>query len=327
MNTYLVTGAAGFIGANFVHYLFKTYPNDVRVIVVDSLTYAGCRETLAAYEGRPDFVFVKQDICDIDTAELPNWPIDFLVHFAAESHVDRSIADGMSFVRTNVLGTQALLDFSRKKNVGRYVQVSTDEVYGTLGETGLFVEETPLQPNSPYSASKAGADLLVRAYVETHGFNAVITRCSNNYGPYQFPEKLIPLMITNALENKALPVYGNGKNVRDWIYVEDHCRGVDLAARLGEKGEVYNLGGASEMKNIDVVKMILSLLNKPDSLISYVQDRKGHDFRYAIDFSKAKTCLGWEPSVTFEQGLARTVEWYLANHSWLELVQSGRYSV
>lgn len=327
VKTYLVTGGAGFIGSNFVHYLFRTYGENVRVIVVDALTYAGCYSNLEPYLGDEQFCFLQHDICDISCLELPDWPIDYLVHFAAESHVDRSILDGAPFVRTNVLGTQALLDFSRRNSVGRFVHVSTDEVYGELGDTGYFTEETPLAPNSPYSASKAGSDLLVRSYVETHGLNAVITRCSNNYGPYQFPEKLIPLMISNALSNKPLPVYGKGLNVRDWIYVEDHCAGVDLATRQGEKGEVYNFGGDSEMKNIDVVKNILSHLKKPESLITYVEDRKGHDFRYAIDFSKAKKTLGWRPSVTFEEGLRKTIEWYVSHTSWLESIHNGSYRV
>lgn len=327
VKTYLVTGGAGFIGSNFVHYLFRTYGQDVRVIVVDALTYAGCYANLEPYFGDEQFCFLHHDICDISNLELPDWTIDYLVHFAAESHVDRSIQDGMPFVRTNVLGTQALLDFARRNAVGRFVHVSTDEVYGELGDTGYFTEDTPLAPNSPYSASKAGSDLLVRSYVETHGLDAVITRCSNNYGPYQFPEKLIPLMISNALSDKALPVYGQGLNIRDWIYVDDHCRGVDCATRHGKKGEVYNFGGASEMKNIDVVRQILSKLNKPESLISYVEDRKGHDFRYAIDFSKAEQTLGWKPSVTFEEGLEKTIAWYVSHTSWLESIYDGSYKV
>lgn len=327
MKTYLITGAAGFIGSNFVHFLFNHYQNDVRVIVVDALTYAGCFSNLEAYCGNENFCFLHADICDISNLELPDWKIDYLIHFAAESHVDRSIQDGTPFVRTNVLGTQALLDFAKRTGVGRFVHVSTDEVYGELGDTGYFTEDTPLAPNSPYSASKAGSDLLVRAFVETHGLDAVITRCSNNYGPYQFPEKLIPLMISRALADQPLPVYGKGLNVRDWIFVDDHCLGVDVVARRGQKGHVYNLGGASEMKNIDVVKEILKILNKPESLISYVEDRKGHDFRYAIDFSKAQKELGWMPLVSFKDGLQKTVEWYLANQNWLKAIQDGSYRV
>ena len=253
---------------------------------------------------------------------LSNESIDYVVHFAAESHVDRSILGADEFVRTNVLGTQVMLDLARECDVERYLQVSTDEVYGELDDTGLFEESMPLLPNSPYSASKAGGDLLVRSYYETHKMPVLTTRCSNNYGPYQFPEKLIPLMVLNALEDKPLPVYGSGKNVRDWIYVKDHCLGVESVLQKGRFGEVYNLGGQSEKQNIDVVKSILSILDKSESLITYVEDRKGHDFRYAIDFSKAKNELGWRPTVTFEEGLESTVKWYLDNKEWREALQA-----
>ncbi len=327
MITYVVTGGAGFIGANFIHYLFKTYDDDVRVINIDCLTYAGNLHNLKACEAHPNYRFIKADICDSETLlkELKDESIDYFINFAAESHVDRSILGSGPFVQTNIVGTQRLLDLARTLDVKRYVQVSTDEVYGDLDETGFFVEDTPIQPNSPYSASKAAGDLLVRSYYETHKMPVVITRCSNNYGPYQFPEKLIPLMISNALEGKSLPIYGTGTNVRDWIYVEDHCRGVDMAARKGVLGTVYNFGGDSERTNLDVVKWILKSLDKPESLMEYVEDRKGHDFRYAIDFSKAKAELGWKPSVDFETGMERTIAWYLDNRSWWECIKSGDY--
>ncbi|MEM1063148.1 MAG: dTDP-glucose 4,6-dehydratase, partial [Planctomycetota bacterium] len=265
--------------------------------------------------------------CDRDAmdAAIADHGVDLVINFAAESHVDRSIQDSTPFVKTNVVGTQVLLDAAKAAGVARYVQVSTDEVYGTLGETGLFTESTPLAPNSPYSSSKAGADLLVRAYHETFGMDTVTTRCSNNYGPFQFPEKLIPLFVSNALDGKSLPVYGDGKNVRDWIYVDDHARGIWAAATTGKSGEVYNFGGESELQNIVLTKHILKALGKSDDLITFVKDRPGHDLRYAIDCSKAKAELGWEPNVTFEEGLQRTIDWYLANPEWIERVKSGAY--
>ena len=334
MKVYLITGGAGFIGSNYIHYLFDTYKDNVFVINVDALTYAGNLENLSSLSSNPKYCFVKERIENTDKllstlesllSERKLTSIDYCIHFAAESHVDRSILSSRDFVVTNVLGTQSMLDISRQLDVTRFVHVSTDEVYGTLGATGAFVEDTPLSPNSPYSASKAGSDLLVRSYVETHGMDAVITRCSNNYGPYQFPEKLIPLMISHAVENKSLPIYGTGENIRDWIYVEDHARGVDEVARRGIKGEVYNLGGASEMSNLAVVRTILDSLNKPESLITYVKDRPGHDFRYAIDFSKATKDFSWTPTVSFAEGLKRTIEWYLANNKWLDHINTGEY--
>lgn len=324
MKTYLVTGGAGFIGSNYIHLLFELYGDDVRVINVDVLTYAGNIENLSSIAHKDQYRFVQCDICDRETLrrELESESIDYVVHFAAESHVDRSILGAEAFVKTNVLGTQVLLDLAREWNVEKYLQVSTDEVYGELDDTGLFEESMSLLPNSPYSASKAGGDLLVRSYYETHKMPVLLTRCSNNYGPYQFPEKLIPLMVLNALSDKPLPVYGTGNNVRDWIYVKDHCLGVEQVLQKGRYGEAYNLGGQSEMKNLDVVKAILAILDKPESLITYVEDRKGHDYRYAIDFSKAESELGWRPTVTFEQGLESTVRWYLDNRAWWEALQA-----
>lgn len=321
----LVTGGAGFIGSNFVHYMLREHPAD-EIINVDSLTYAGNLENLREVEGRWNYRFVKADITDSSFLEaLFEEGIDVVVNFAAESHVDRSILEPDVFVRTNILGTQTLLDLTKKHGIKKYVQVSTDEVYGTLGDTGLFSEETPLQPNSPYSASKAGADLLVRAYHETFGLNVNITRCSNNYGPYQFPEKLIPLMIQNALSDKPLPVYGDGLNVRDWLYVEDHCSAIDLVIRSGRSGEVYNVGGNNERTNIHVVKTILQELNKTENLITYVQDRLGHDRRYAIDATKIRSELGWRPKYDYESGIRETIRWYLRNPQWMQQVQSGSY--
>lgn len=321
----LVTGGAGFIGSNFVQYFMSQHPQD-EIINVDSLTYAGNLESLKFVDANPNYKFVKADITDREALE-PSFAagIDVVVNFAAESHVDRSILDPGVFVRTNVMGTQTLLDLSKQYRVAKYVQVSTDEVYGTLGDTGLFTETTPLQANSPYSASKAGADLLVRAYHETFGLHVNITRCSNNYGPYQFPEKLIPLMIQNALDDKPLPVYGDGLNVRDWLYVEDHCSAIDLVIRKGCSGEVYNVGGNNERTNIQIVRTILNELNKPESLISYVQDRLGHDRRYAIDADKIRNELGWEPKYNYETGIRETIQWYLNNQDWMESVRTGAY--
>ncbi len=325
MKTILVTGGAGFIGSNFVRYMLHTH--SYRIINIDKLTYAGNLENLADVESHPNYTFVKGDICDrllIDKL-FQEEHIDTVVNFAAESHVDRSILGARVFVETNVLGTQTLLDAAKTHGVEKFLQVSTDEVYGTLGETGYFTEETPLAPNSPYSASKAGADLLVRAYHETFKMPTLITRCSNNYGPYQFPEKLIPLMIANALNDKPLPVYGDGLNVRDWLYVEDHCRAIDTVLHKGKFGEVYNIGGHNEKRNIDIVKLILQKLGKPESLITFVKDRPGHDRRYAIDASKIERELGWRPQETFESGIEKTIQWYLEHRKWWERIISGEY--
>ena len=321
----LVTGGAGFIGSNFVRLLLQD-PR-CKVVNLDLLTYAGNLENLADVQKDPRYAFVKADVADrkqVEAAFEQHRP-DAVVHMAAESHVDRSVLDATPFVRTNVHGTQVLLDVARSRKIQRFVHVSTDEVYGSLGATGLFTEDTPITPNSPYSASKAGSDLLVRAAYHTHHFPGIITRCSNNYGPYQFPEKLIPLMIANALEGKKLPVYGDGKNVRDWIYVTDHCEGIKAVLERGRAGEVYNLGGNSERENITVVKLILKAVGKGEDLIQYVQDRPGHDRRYAIDGRKIEKELGWRPRHTFEQGLADTVKWYVSNREWWERVRSGAY--
>lgn len=322
----VVTGGAGFIGSNFIRYMLSQYPRD-EIINVDLLTYAGNLYNLADIIPHPNYHFVKADIADRASLEpLFREGVDAVVNFAAESHVDRSIVQPELFVKTNVLGTQTLLDLSKKYGIDKFVQVSTDEVYGTLGDTGLFNEETPLQPNSPYSASKAAADLLVRAYYETFGLPVNITRCSNNYGPYQFPEKLIPLMIHNAMQNKPLPVYGDGLNVRDWLYVEDHCRAVDLVLRNGKAGEIYNVGGNNERNNMQVIRTILTELNKPESLISYIADRLGHDRRYAIDADKIRKELGWTPQHNYESGIRATIRWYQDNTVWLENVLTGNYS-
>ncbi|MWC27297.1 dTDP-glucose 4,6-dehydratase [Paenibacillus sp. MMS18-CY102] len=321
----LVTGGAGFIGSNFVLYMLGKYA-DVTIINVDALTYAGNLENLRSVENNANYRFVKADIADRVALEpLFAEGIDVVANFAAESHVDRSILHPGIFVRTNILGTQTLLDLAKQYGVSKFVQVSTDEVYGTLGDTGLFTEETPLAPNSPYSASKAGADLLVRAYHETFGLSVNITRCSNNYGPYQFPEKLIPLMIQNALDDKPLPVYGDGLNVRDWLYVEDHCSAIDLVIRGGRNGEVYNVGGRNERTNVQVIGTILAELGKPDSLITYVKDRLGHDRRYAIDADKIRNELGWSPKHDYESGIRETIRWYLSNRDWMNGVTSGGY--
>jgi dTDP-glucose 4,6-dehydratase len=320
----LVTGGAGFIGSNFVRLLLTTDPA-IEVVNFDCLTYAGNLANLADLENNPRHRFVRGDVTDRGQVRAAMAGVTDVIHFAAESHVDRSIQDSGPFVRTNVLGTQVLLDAAREAGVAKYVQVSTDEVYGSLGATGLFTEETPLQPNSPYSASKAGADLLVRAYHHTFGFPAVTTRCSNNYGPYQFPEKLIPLFVSNLLADQQVPVYGDGMQVRDWIHVLDHCRGVEAAWRHGTPGEVYNFGGRCEMPNIELTKLLLKLLGKPDSLIRYVADRPGHDRRYAIDCSKAERELGWTPRVPFDRGLAETIDWYRANAAWVAAIKNKDY--
>ncbi|MBE7899052.1 dTDP-glucose 4,6-dehydratase [Paenibacillus polymyxa] len=321
----LVTGGAGFIGSNFLLYMLKQHP-DYEIVNVDALTYAGNLENLKSIEDHPKHSFVKADITDAQVMDqLMQQGIDVVVNFAAESHVDRSILEPEVFVKTNVLGTQVLLDAAKKYNVTKFVQVSTDEVYGSLGETGLFTEATPLQPNSPYSASKAGGDLLVRAYHETFGLPVNITRCSNNYGPYQFPEKLIPLMISRALSDQQLPVYGDGLNIRDWLYVEDHCSAIDLVIHQGKLGEVYNIGGNNERTNVHIVKTVLEELGKPESLISYVQDRPGHDRRYGIDPTKTMNELGWKPKHSFETGIKETIRWYLDNEEWWTRIQSGEY--
>ncbi|CAM4525552.1 dTDP-glucose 4,6-dehydratase [Paenibacillus xylanexedens] len=321
----LVTGGAGFIGSNFVMYMLDQHP-DYEIINVDALTYAGNLENLKSLERNQRHTFVKADITDAaEMDRLIGQGIDVIVNFAAESHVDRSILEPDVFVRTNVNGTQALLEAAKKHNISKFVQVSTDEVYGSLGPTGLFTEKTPLQPNSPYSASKAGGDLLVRAYHETFGLPMNITRCSNNYGPYQFPEKLIPLMISRALADEALPVYGDGLNIRDWLYVEDHCSAIDLVIHQGINGEVYNIGGNNERTNVHIVNTILEQLGKPESLIKYVQDRPGHDRRYGIDPTKTMSELNWQPKYTFETGIKETIQWYLNNEEWWTRIQSGVY--
>lgn len=323
---FLVTGGAGFIGSNFLRHMTMNYPND-RFINVDVLTYAGNLENLDSLKEATNYMFYKLDICDTEALDnvFRNEQISSVVNFAAETHVDRSINNPITFVETNVLGTMVLLNLSRKYEVERFIQVSTDEVYGSLGNYGCFTEETPLRPNSPYAASKASADFLVRAAIETYGLNASITRCSNNYGPYQFPEKLIPLMIWNALDNKPLPVYGDGLNVRDWLYVKDHCHAVDLVLRQGKKGEVYNIGGSNERTNLEIVRMILDILGKSEDLILHVEDRLGHDRRYAIDASKIKQDLGWAPLFQLEDGIRSTVDWYLNNEDWWRKILSGEY--
>jgi dTDP-glucose 4,6-dehydratase len=324
VSTLLVTGGSGFIGSNFILNYLKNNPAD-RVINLDALTYAGNNDNLLSLEGNSHYEFVHGNIGDRDTVRrlFDNYGFSMVVHFAAESHVDRSITGPEQFVLTNVLGTQVLLQAARNfwkddTTNRRFVHVSTDEVYGTLGTTGYFTETTPIAPNSPYSATKAGSDLLVRSYFETFSFPAIITRCSNNYGPFQFPEKLIPLMITNALRDIPLPVYGDGMNVRDWLYVVDHCSAIETVLRKGTPGKVYNIGGNNEWHNIDIVKLILAEIGKPESLITFVKDRLGHDRRYAIDASYIKRELGWSPSVTFEQGIRKTIRWYLDNKSWWE---------
>ncbi len=325
----LVTGGAGFIGSNFVYFMLNKYP-DYKIVCLDALTYAGNLETLENAMKNPNFKFVKGDITDRKSVfELfEEEKFNIVVNFAAESHVDRSIEDPGIFLRTNILGTQVLMDASREFGVDRYHQVSTDEVYGDLPLDRpdlFFTETTPIHTSSPYSASKASADLLVLAYARTFGLPVTISRCSNNYGPYHFPEKLIPLMIANALAEKPLPVYGEGLNIRDWLYVEDHCSAIDLVIHNGRVGEVYNIGGHNEKANIDVVKLILKELNKPESLITYVTDRKGHDMRYAIDPTKIHNELGWLPATKFDDGIKLTIKWYLDNKPWWERIISGEY--
>ncbi|HZT83578.1 MAG TPA: dTDP-glucose 4,6-dehydratase [Gemmataceae bacterium] len=325
MGLLLVTGGCGFIGSNFIRYVLETDPA-ARVLNLDALTYAGNPANLADLEGSPRYRFVKGDIADRDAVRRAVAEgVDGIVNFAAESHVDRSIHDSGPFVRTNVLGTQVLLDAAREYQVPRFLQVSTDEVYGSLGPTGYFTEETPLAPNSPYAASKASADLLVRSYVHTFGLPALVTRCSNNYGPYQFPEKLIPLFISNLQRNESVPVYGDGQNVRDWIHVRDHCAAIWRVWQAGRPGEVYNVGGRCEKTNLELTHTLLDILGKPRSLIRYVKDRPGHDRRYAIDCGKIERELGWRPAVPFERGLRDTVRWYLEHADWVANVRTGEY--
>ncbi|UTE73361.1 dTDP-glucose 4,6-dehydratase [Rossellomorea marisflavi] len=341
MKTYLVTGGAGFIGSNFVLYMLKKY-DAIKLINIDSLTYAGNLENLKEVEGHPNYTFVQTDIRDEKKiSELfENNDIDYVVNFAAESHVDRSIENPSVFVETNVNGTLNLLNVAKKywtigedqyKPGKKYIQVSTDEVYGSLGDTGYFTESTPLDPHSPYSASKASGDLMVKAYADTYKFPVNITRCSNNYGPYQFPEKLIPLVINNCLNKESLPVYGDGLNIRDWLYVEDHCKAIDMVINDGKQGEVYNIGGHNERTNIDIIKTIIKHLNEKvdasitEDLITYVKDRKGHDRRYGIDPQKISDELGWLPDTAFEEGIIKTIDWYLENREWTSNITSGDY--
>ncbi|MFZ7101344.1 MAG: dTDP-glucose 4,6-dehydratase [Peptococcaceae bacterium] len=347
MKIYLITGGAGFIGSNFIQYLFKKYNNTISIINLDALTYAGNLENLKGVAERNNYRFIKGDICDGDVVEkiFQEYDIDYVINFAAESHVDRSIEDPSVFVKTNVLGVQVLLDISKKywirggdfKAGKKFLQVSTDEVYGSLEDAGYFIESTPLDPHSPYSASKSGGDLLVKAYYDTYKLPVVITRCSNNYGPYQFPEKLIPLVINSCLAGKPIPLYGDGKNIRDWLYVEDHCTALDIVLQKGREGQVYNIGGNHERQNIEVIKFIIQCLQKllvpedqrksrlNEDLITYVKDRKGHDRRYAIDGSKIKEELGWYPGITYEKGMEKTIQWYLENEIWLEKILNGEY--
>lgn len=322
----LVTGGMGFIGSNFIHYMLKKYP-DYKIVNLDLLTYAGNMENLKDVEDNSQYTFVKGDIRNRELVDflIKTYRIDMIVNFAAESHVDRSITDPDIFIKTNILGTQNLLEVAKDRQIKKYVQISTDEVYGSLGETGYFTEETPLSPNSPYSASKAGADMLVQAYHETFGLNVNITRCSNNYGPYHFPEKLIPLLVTNALEGKELPIYGDGKNIRDWLHVSDHCSAIDLVIHNGKSGEVYNIGGHNERMNNQIVDFIVKKLGVSSTLIKYVNDRLGHDRRYAIDPSKIENELGWKPKYNFDLGIAETINWYIDNKEWWRNIKSDSY--
>ena len=319
-----ITGGAGFIGSNFIRHLLQNYP-DYRVVNFDKLTYAGNLDNLRDVADKPNYAFAHGDICERPEIDAAISGTDIVVNFAAESHVDRSIEHATDFVRTNVLGTQTLLDAARAAGVFRFVQISTDEVMGSCGKDDYFTESSPLQPNSPYAASKTAAEHLVRAAHITFGLDVVTTRASNNYGPFQFPEKLIPLMITNALEDKALPVYGDGQNVRDWLYVEDCCRAIDAVMHRGRSGEVYNIGSRAEKTNLEVVHALLDLLDKPHSLITYVKDRLGHDRRYATDPAKLENELGWQPQETFESGIEKTVRWYQDNAQWVERTRSGEY--
>lgn len=326
MKNILVTGGAGFIGSNFINY-FLDKRDDYNIINLDKLTYAGNLENLIPSEEKKNYHFVKGDITDFELVHdiFEKYKIKYVIHFAAESHVDRSILGSEIFYRTNVMGTNVLLEVARKFEVERFLQISTDEVYGSLGSEGHFTEKTPLSPNSPYSSSKAAADMMVMAFHHTYGMPVLITRCSNNYGPYQFPEKLIPLMIINSINNKKLPVYGDGLYVRDWIYVIDHNKAVELVFEKGKVGEVYNIGASNEMPNIKIIKLILSHLNKGEELIEYVKDRPGHDRRYAIDSSKIKNELGWKPAFTFENAIGDTIDWYLKNENWWKRIISGEY--
>ena len=326
MKKILVTGGAGFIGSNFINYILNKR-DDIFIVNVDKLSYAGNLENLSGIEHKKNYIFVKGDITDRELIQnlFTRYSIKHVINFAAETHVDRSILGSEVFTTTNVLGTNVLLEVSRRNEVERFVQISTDEVYGSLGPEGLFTEKTPLSPNSPYSASKTAADLLALAFYHTYGLPVVITRCSNNYGPYQFPEKLIPLMIINALSDKKLPVYGDGLNVRDWIYVLDHNRAAELVWEKGRVGEVYNIGASQEMTNIEIIKLILNALGKSEDLIEYVKDRPGHDKRYAIDSSKIQNELGWKPEYKFEEAIQSTIEWYLNNKKWWKRIISGEY--
>ena len=324
MKTILVTGGAGFIGSNFIKLVLQT--TDYSVINLDKLTYAGNLENLKEIQNNPKYKFLKGDVSkEKDVNSLRDEDFNFIVHFAAESHVDRSIDSPNIFTITNVIGTQNLLNLALEKEITKFVQISTNEVYGSLGATGYFTEKTPLDPTSPYSASKTSADLMALAYHKTFGLNLNITRCSNNYGPYQFPEKLIPLMINNATRNKVLPVYGDGKNTRDWIFTKDHCDAILNVMENGENGEIYNIGGDSEKQNLEIINLILAELGKPESLIKFVEDRKAHDRRYAIDFSKISRELGWKPKTNFTEGMQKTIKWYLDNQKWMDNVVSGEY--
>ena len=326
MKNVLVTGGAGFIGSNFINHLLSKR-DDLTIINVDSLTYAGNLENLQMSENNPNYNFIKGDITNRETVDsiFSKYKIDNVINFAAESHVDRSILGSEVFFKTNVMGTNVLLETAKRFGIEKFLQVSTDEVYGSLGPEGKFSESTPIDPNSPYSSSKASADLMALSFHRTYGLPVVLTRCSNNYGPFQFPEKLIPLMILNSLNNKKLPVYGDGMNIRDWIYVVDHNKAVELVLEKGKVGEVYNIGADQEMTNIDIIKLILNYLNKSDDLIEYVKDRPGHDRRYAIDSTKIETELGWKPEYKFEEAIEKTIDWYLQNKNWWERIVSGEY--
>lgn len=321
----LVTGGAGFIGSNFIHYFLSAHPESA-VVNLDKLTYAGNLDSLSDLQSHPGYQFILGDICDVGAVkDILEKHFDAVVHFAAESHVDRSIADAREFIRTNVQGTYTLLEASRRAGLPRFLHVSTDEVYGSLARGVTADERAPLQPNSPYAASKAASDLLVRSFCQTYRFPALLTRSSNNYGPYQFPEKFLPLMITNALEDKPLPVYGDGLNERDWIFVDDHCRALDRVLQAGRPGEVYNIGYGQGLTNLSVVRRLLQILRKPEGQITFVEDRPGHDRRYALDCGKIRAELGWKPAVTFEEGLLRTVEWYRLHPEWVQKTKSGEY--
>ncbi len=340
MKTYLITGGAGFIGSNFIHFMLKKY-NNIKLINLDKLTYAGNLDNLKSIENDSRYIFIHGDICNKTLVEklFRDYDIDYVINFAAESHVDRSIKEPEIFINTNILGTVTLLNAAKNAwgteygfiEGKKYLQISTDEVYGSLGETGYFTEDTSINPHSPYSSSKAGADLIVKAYFDTYKMPVNITRCSNNYGPYQFPEKLIPLIINNCVNKKPLPIYGDGLNIRDWLYVEDHCKAIDMVVNIGRIGEVYNVGGHNERTNIHIVKTIIEYINKnvnsevTECLINYVEDRKGHDKRYGIDPNKIKGELGWEPETAYEDGIIKTIKWYLDNREWMDRVTSGEY--